>query len=163
MTEHVGDMDSKYRVSELNDALKYIESLQWNVRDKQGYLVPVKLILSHIGWAVKGLQRLKIPEGCTLSKSQAIADITVCISQLFRHLGDRVTSPYEPFEVPSQYNALIRPFKTSVFEPALGKEVGLVLKEKGDSFVIEFEIKHPLYVYAQLAQIAIAPESADLS
>lgn len=161
VTEHVGDMDSKYRVSELNDALKYIESLQWNVRDKHGYLVPVKLILSHIAWAIKGLQRVKVPEGT--NKSQAIADITVCTSQIFRLLSDRVTSPYEPCDIPTQFSALIKTFKTQFFEPALGKEIGLLLKEKGDNFMIEFELKHPLYVYAQLAQVAIAPDSAELS
>lgn len=156
-------MDSKYRVSELHDALKYIENLQWNVRDKNGYLVPVKLILSNVAWAAKGLQRLKVPEG--VSKSQTIADLTICLSQVFRALGDRYATPYEPYEVPAQYTALIRQYKTQFFDGAFGKEVGLLLKEKseGDGFVIEFELQHPLFVYSQLAQVALAPDSADLT
>jgi hypothetical protein len=157
----VGDMDSKYRVSELHDAIKYIESLQWNVRDKNGFLIPVKLILSNVAWAAKGLLRIKVPDG--MVKSQAIADLVVSLSQIFRQLGDRISEPYEPFDVPNQYAALIRQFKSQFFDPALGKEVGLILKEKGEGYVIEFELKHPLYVYSQLAQVAIAPDSTDLS
>lgn len=154
-------MDSKYRVSELHDALKYIESLQWNVRDKNGYLVPVKLILSNVAWASKGLQRIKVPEGQV--KSQVIADLTVCISQLFRALSDRTSTPYEPYEIPAHYLALVKQYRAQFFDSAFGKEVGLAIKEKGDNLVIEFELKHPLYVYSQLAQVAIAPDSADLS
>lgn len=154
-------MDSKYRVSELHDALKYIENLQWSVRDKNGFLVPVKLILSNVAWAAKGLQRIKVPEGMT--KSQVIADITICISQLFRALGDRYASPYEPYDVPSQYVALVRQFKTQFFDGCLGKEVGLRLSERGEGFAIEFELRHPLHVYSQLSQVALAPDSADLS
>jgi hypothetical protein len=163
VTEHIGDMDSKYRISELHDAIKYIENLQWNVRDKNGFLVPVKLILSNVAWAAKGLQRIKVAD--STNKSQVIADITICISQLFRQIGDRYFAPYEPYDVPPQYWNLIRQYKTQFFDGALGKEVGLSLKEKpgSDGYCIEFELRHPLYVYSQLAQVALSPDSADLS
>jgi len=167
VNEHVGDMDSRYRVAELNDAIKYIENLEWSVRDKHGSLVPVKLILSNVGWTAKGLQKtLKVPDG--YDRKQAQADIIVALSTIFRRLSERTLSPFDSFLVPSAFNLTVKTFR-SVFDQAFGKEVGLKLMEKepagpgGEQWQLEFEIKHPLYVYAQLAQVAIAPDAADLS
>lgn len=159
VSEHVGDMDSKYRVAELHDALKYIESLEWSVRDKQGTLTPIKLILSNVAWAAKGLSRLKVPDEYV--KSQVHADIIVCLSTIFRRLSERVTTPYEPFPIPEHCVELVRKYRSTFFDGAFGKEVGLEIHE--DPLRLEFAIQHPLYVYAQLAQVAIAPDAADLT
>lgn len=152
-------MDSKYRVSELHDALKYIESLEWSVRDKQGTLTPLKLILSNVAWAAKGLSRLKVPNHCV--KSQVHADIIVCLSTIFRRLSERVGTPYEPYKIPEHFADLVRTYRATFFDGAFGKEVGLELHD--EPLRLQFVIRHPLYVYAQLAQVAIAPDAADLS
>lgn len=152
-------MDSKYRIAELHDALKYIESLEWSVRDKQGTLTPIKLILSNVAWAAKGLTRLKVSEDRV--KAQVHADIIVCLSTIFRRLSERVATPYEPFAIPDHFVDLVRTYRSTFFDGAFGKEVGLELHD--DPLRLEFAIRHPLYVYAQLAQVAIAPDAADLS
>eukprot|EP01125_Pyxidicula_operculata_P003603 TRINITY_DN1472_c2_g1_i1.p1 TRINITY_DN1472_c2_g1~~TRINITY_DN1472_c2_g1_i1.p1 ORF type:complete len:1025 (+),score=284.86 TRINITY_DN1472_c2_g1_i1:130-3204(+) len=53
VNEHIGDEESKYRASELLDALKYISSLDWKLRDVNNVLVPLKMILSAVAWSVK--------------------------------------------------------------------------------------------------------------
>jgi len=62
VSEHLGDEESKYRASELIDAIKYIQSLDWNLRDKQNILIPLKMIISSVAWAAKAVDRIKFSD-----------------------------------------------------------------------------------------------------
>eukprot|EP01128_Nolandella_sp_AFSM9_P011951 TRINITY_DN8835_c0_g1_i1.p1 TRINITY_DN8835_c0_g1~~TRINITY_DN8835_c0_g1_i1.p1 ORF type:complete len:430 (-),score=90.33 TRINITY_DN8835_c0_g1_i1:34-1149(-) len=186
VNRHVGDMDREFLVSNIMDALKYIRSLEWQVRDPALVLVPVKLLLSNISWAAKGLSRLKVPESFGQPAHEVHSSIIIALNTIFRQLSARQHEPYSPYRIPSRFDPLFAAFTSSFFERALGKEVGLKVVIHGDEdnaeedngeseagsvaggdsdkrggYFIEFVLKHPLYIYARLAEVAVAPGSVD--
>jgi len=109
ITNNIGDEESKYRTSELTDAISYIQSLDWELRDANGVLVPLKMIISSVTWSAKGVEKLKIdatdPDGV---RSQ----ILFCLSTLFRLVGNQKDNLFSPIQVPSKFVPLIQRFES---------------------------------------------------
>lgn len=181
-----------------------MRSLEWDVRDASSVLVPVKLLLSQISWAAKGLDMLKIPPSLPLPPSQVKTQLVVCLNTIFRQLSSRPFTPYSAYVIPERFNPLFDHFTDSFFERTLGREVGLrvcsfssphdtstVSTEDGPSeaagdekdgredvgggrgnegvgvgageakYYLEFVLRHPLYIYARMAEVVLAPTLID--
>lgn len=158
--------------------MKYIRSLEWEVRDSSSVLVPVKLLLSNISWAAKGIPRLKIPP--ELDEIETRASLVVCLNTIFRQIATRTATPHALYPIPPRFNTLFDHFNESFFERTFSREVGLKVISVTEAFsaeednegttapsdpdtryCLEFILKHPLYIYSRLAEVVIAPTSVD--
>jgi len=160
----LGDEESIYRTSELMDAIKYIQNLDWNIRDANEVLFPLQMSTSAVSWEVfKGAEKIKFPEDNhpELFRIQ----LQLCASTLFRLISQRTADLYSPFQVPVQLGHLIKEYE-SYFQSIFSlKEVGLILKkdnieeeENSYQYTILFELKHPLFVYERLALACVSEE-----
>lgn len=166
VTEHLGDEESKYRASEFVDALKYVGSLDWELRDLNNVLVPLKMIVSSVAWSAKAVERLKFPENVNAEATRM--DILLALSSIFRIISSRQTDLYEPLEIAEEFVDFLSQYE-SFFTTVFGsKEVGLKLRKVANTsatngrshlYYLDFEIRHPLYVYSYLAEACIAPEA----
>jgi len=156
VTDFTGDEESKYRASELTDAISYIMSLDWELRDAYGVLVPLKMIISSVVWAVKAVEKIKIDTPDTESTRN---QILYCLSALFKMLGNQKENIFTPLQVPSQYHPLIQRYESFFLSVLSLKEVGLKLVTEDQNYSLHFDLKHPLYVYTKISEACISPQS----
>jgi len=156
VTNDIGDDESKYRASELTDAISYILSLDWELRDANSVLIPLKMIISSVVWAVKAVEKLKI-EGSDADNVRT--QILFCISMLFRMMGNQKEHLFSPLQVPAKYVPLLQRYESFFMSVFTLKEVGLKLVAKDDGYWLHFELKHPLYVYTKISEACIAPQT----
>jgi len=157
VTEFIGDEESKYRASELTDAISYIMSLDWELRDAHGVLVPLKMIISSVVWAAKAVEKIKIdtPDAETIRNQ-----ILYCLSALFKCLGNQKDNNiYSPLQVPSQYVSLMQRYESFFMTVFSLKDVGLKLVAADQNYWVHFELKHPLYVYTKISEACISPQT----
>uniref|UniRef100_A0A6B2KXT3 VPS9 domain-containing protein n=1 Tax=Arcella intermedia TaxID=1963864 RepID=A0A6B2KXT3_9EUKA len=152
ITNHIGDEESKYRVSELTDAINYIQNLDWQLRDAKGVLSPLNMILSAVSWAVKASAKLKIDS----PDPEAVRNqITFCISSLFKMFGNQKENLFQPLPIPPKFTPLVQKYE-SFFQSVIQlKEVGLRLEKSDSSYTVHFEHKLPLYVYTKISEACI--------
>jgi len=156
MEDRLGDEESKYRISELVDALKYIQSLDWSIRDSNDVLFPLQMATSAVSWeAFKGAEKIKFSD--EPNSEHYRIQLQLCASTIFRLISQRLTEVYSPFLVPTSLGNLLKDYE-SYFQSIFSKEVGLVLRREDTDieknifkFWIDFELKHPLYVYERLS------------
>jgi len=149
--------NQKYRASELTDAISYIMSLDWELRDAHGVLVPLKMIISSVVWTVKAVEKIKIDTpDVEIIRNQ----ILYCLSALYKMLGNQKENIFNPLQVPSQYQSLIQRYESFFHSVFSLKEVGLKLVSTEDqNYWVHFDLKHPLYVYTKISEACISPQS----
>jgi len=161
VSEHLGDEESKYRASEFNDAIKYIQSLDWNLRDKQDILIPLKMIISSVAWTAKAVDRLKFSDRVDTEADKF--DILIALSDIFRAISQRRSDIYSPYKIPSKLGKLILKFETFFTACLETKDLGLkIRKENGANGIhiyLEFELRHPVYVYQKLSETCVVLEA----
>jgi len=129
-TDMVGDDDSKYRTSEFNDAIKYVLSLEWQIRDESDTLVPLQSLLTIVADEVSTIHR--VPLDPTVSPQLEERRILHCASYLFRNLADRREDPYSPFLIKKPSAQIIKKYFT-FFNNLINAGTGLILVEEPDT------------------------------
>jgi len=165
VSEHIGDEESKYRASELIDAIKYIQSLDWNLRDKQGILIPVKMILSSVNWAAKAVERMKFNEKVDAETEKF--EILLNLSNVFRSISQRRSNIYSPYKIPHKTAKFICKYEHFYISCLEAKDVGLKLRKEGKNeggigtpvYYVDFDLYHPVYVYQKLSETCVILEA----
>jgi len=159
INEWIGDHEVTYRTTELGDALQYILSLDWQIKDQSGILSPLALIENAVENQTKALEYLKIPE---LDKDELVQiknAIALSVSTIFRKLGTRFENPHQDFIIKKRHEEIIKrsPVCFDFYSALFGnKEVGLkVEKQESGDLILKFVMKHPLHVYSRLSEVVI--------
>jgi len=144
------------------DAIQYILSLDWELRDANGVLIPLKMILSSVTWSAKsfqGVERIKFGDGVDFATQEIVRNqILICLSNLFRTIGNQRENLFSPMQLPLKYGKLIQTYESFFMSVFTSKEVGLKLV-KDQGYWLHFELKHPLYVYNKISEVCIVPQT----
>jgi hypothetical protein len=87
--------------------------------------------------------------------------VVFSLNQIFRQLSRRVESAHLPFILSDEDTLLLttypplKDFYNSVFSV---KQLGLSFQEEGNAFIVDFKLKHPLYVYAKIADTILTAD-----
>jgi len=155
------DEEVTYRTTELGDAIQYILTLDWQIRDQSGVLSPLLLIESTGQAQMKGLDYLSIPNISDTNEIQQLKNsLVLSISHILRKMSRRTLSPHSDFVIPKKDHDVIKlspacfDFCVTFFEH---KDIGLKLTrlDDPDTITMSFVMKHPLHVYARLSEVVI--------
>jgi len=152
-TTGIMEAEGRYRLAELDAAIRYLLSLDWNVRDASGLLVPPASL-------EQGLRALSIASEHITPKQRALAhlisELLVEVSHL-RWDQDRLR-----IDIPSAMGLMFQQpqWTTHLFtimglalDPPLPPDPPTDGKEKDDSIEITFSVRHCSTTYLRFAEL----------
>lgn len=145
--------EAQYRLTELEQAMTYVQTLDWNVFDEEGVLVSISFLEKRVAEALKSGRSLFYSRVREFPRMLWLAEILLIVGTL-RDDGEQKD---KPFQLESEYNKYLleeayMKLAKGVFSP-IG--INIVRYDEADQtyFQVEFTHRYPQHVYAKLANL----------
>lgn len=136
--------ESSYRLTELEQAVHYIESLDWNVYDKDGILISVSILEKNLLEAMKSSRKIFFNIRNEFPRMLWLAEILLMIGTKREHKYQDYELDYVKYTDDKQYWDIAE----FVFS-----SVGLTLFKSNSKTFLHFEHQYPQYLYTRLSTL----------
>eukprot|EP01116_Phalansterium_solitarium_P001660 TRINITY_DN1147_c0_g2_i1.p1 TRINITY_DN1147_c0_g2~~TRINITY_DN1147_c0_g2_i1.p1 ORF type:complete len:905 (+),score=235.49 TRINITY_DN1147_c0_g2_i1:109-2823(+) len=139
--------EAQYRLCELEQAIVYIESLDWNVVDEEGVLVSISVLEQRV------LESIRVGKQIFYEHNKEFPRI-LWLAEIFMMCGTRRGDKTNGFYLGPQYNKYIRAEEYWELVESVFDAVSLTIRKDEQGAFVGFDRHaYPQYIYTRLAAL----------